>query len=196
MSCRSKEEEHSAEMSTKTISLSLFLFTALTLTHAAFVNYRSGAAKLQPQYRTDTGQALLANQMAYLQTRKYPATEILQESYSSGAKGAGWKGITRSTWTGSGLCCGVFELLVCMKGSGTRRRMLKALTGPKNKLQLARQLGIDWKAVDGHIRKLVSYGLVSEVAVVGTCRLYAITQKGQCALDLVSEIPGCIDQTS
>lgn len=73
---------------------------------------------------------------------------------------------------------------------------MKALTRPKNKLQLARQLGIDWKAVDGHMSKLVSYGLVSEVAVVGTCRLYAITQKGQCALDLVSEIPGCIDQTS
>ncbi len=172
-------------MITKTISLALFLFTALTLTHAAFVNYRSGAAEIQPKFRSDTGPMLLANQMAYLQARKYPAT-ILLESY---AIGPAWRGLTRQAWTGSGLCCGVFELLACMKGSGTRRRLLKSLAQPKNKLQLARELGIDWKAVDGHMRKLANYDLVCEAAVVGTCRLYSITQKGRCALRLLDEIP-------
>lgn len=179
-------------MSTKTISLSLFLFTALTLTHAAFVNYRSGAAEIQPQFRTDTGPMLLANQMAYLQTRKYAAAELLVENF---ARGPAWKGTTRLTWTGSSLCCGVFELLVCMKGSGTRRILLKSLAEPKNKLQLARELGIDWKAVDGHMRKLAIYGLVTEAAVVGTCRLYAITQKGKCALRLLGEMPDCNECT-
>jgi hypothetical protein len=37
----------------KTLSIALFFFTALTLTHAGFVNYRSGAAETQePRFRT------------------------------------------------------------------------------------------------------------------------------------------------
>ncbi|MCI0561692.1 MAG: hypothetical protein MN733_24650, partial [Nitrososphaera sp.] len=169
-------------MSTKTLTVTLFLFTALTLTHAALVNYRSGAAEVQPQFRADPAKLLLANEMAYLQTRKFAAPELALENYRSGDRQSVWRGITRTIWTESGLCCGVFELLAKMKGAKTRTRILNALREPKNKLQLAHELGVDWKAVDGHVRKLLSYGLVSEVAVVGTCRLYAITQKGTRAL--------------
>jgi hypothetical protein len=68
--CCSEQEVYSAEMSTKTLSLALFLFTALTLTHAALVDYRSGAAEIQPQFRKAQDGNSTANQMFYLQARK------------------------------------------------------------------------------------------------------------------------------
>lgn len=174
------------EMSTKALSLALFLFTALTLTHAAFVNYRSGAAELQPQYRTDPGKLLLANQMMFLQARKIAAPQLAVESYAS-EKRAVWRGVTRNAWTERGLCCGVFELLVGMKGGRTRTAILRSLSRPKNKLQMAHELGIDWKAVDSHMRKLLAYALVLEWALVGTCRVYIITEKGRHALELLDQ---------
>ena len=60
------------------------------------------------------------------------------------------RGKTRNRWTGSGMCAGVYELLVQMKGGPTRARLLALLAEPKNKLQLANELGIDWKAVAKH----------------------------------------------
>lgn len=72
----------------------------------------------------------------------------------------------------------MFELLVKMKGGRTRTMLFRSLLEPKNKLQLSHELGIDWKAVDGHMTKLLKYSLVTEVVTAGTCRVYAITQKG------------------
>ena len=62
--------------------------------------------------------------------------------------------------------------------------LLRSLLEPKNKLQLSHELGIDWRAVDGHMTKLLEYTLVSAVVAAGTCRVYAITQKGMRALEL------------
>ena len=62
--------------------------------------------------------------------------------------------------------------------------LLRSLLEPKNKLQLSHELGIDWKAVHGHMTKLLEYSLVGEVVTAGTCRVYAITQKGMRALEL------------
>lgn len=168
-------------MSTKTLSLALFLFTALTLTHAALVDYRSGAAETQPQFRKADSNA--ANQMLYLQARKLAGAEITLDVGGNDRRSI-WRGAIKSRWTESGLCCGVFELLVRMKGGRTRMMLLRSLLEPKNKLQLAHELGIDWKAVDGHMTKLAQYSLVGEVVTVGTCKVYAITQKGRLALKL------------
>jgi predicted ArsR family transcriptional regulator len=74
-----------------------------------------------------------------------------------------------------------------MKGGRTRTNILRLLNEPRNKQQLSHELGIDWKAVDGHISKLVQYGLVAEVVTVGTCRVYAITQKGRMAMELAEK---------
>jgi hypothetical protein len=167
-------------MSTRTGSLALFLFTALTLTHAAFIDYRSGAAETQPQFRTT--QDKMAGQMLYLQARKLSGALNLDVGlYNSHGT---WRGVLRSKWTESGLCCGVFELLVKMKGGRTRTMLLRSLLEPKNKLQLSHELGIDWKAVDGHMTKLLQFSLVGEIVAAGTCRVYAITQKGMRALEL------------
>lgn len=173
-------------MSTKALSLALFLFTALTLTHAAFVNYRSGAAELQPQYRADPSKMILANQMMFLQARKMAGLQLALEG-SASEKRAIWRGVTKNTWTERGLCCGAFELLVNMKGGRTRTAILKSLARPKNKLQMAHELGIDWKAVDSHVRKLLAFGLVLEWALVGTCRVYVISEKGRQAVELLEQ---------
>lgn len=170
-------------MSTKTVSLALFLFTAMTLTHAALVDYRSGAAETQQQYRTT--QDKMSGQMFYLQARKTSGAVSLDIGIYSG-RGI-WRGIIRTKWTESGLCCGVFELLVRMKGGRTRIVILRSLLQPRNKLQLSHELGIDWKAVDGHMARLLQYSLVEEVVAAGTCRVYAITQKGRRALELAGK---------
>ncbi|HXV46647.1 MAG TPA: hypothetical protein VD736_08250 [Nitrososphaera sp.] len=171
-------------MSTKALSLSLFLFTAVTLTHAALVDYRSGAAETQSQFKSQDSKT--ASQMLYLQARKLAGAQLAFDIGTDDRRGV-WRGQTRSGWTENGLCCGVFELLVKMKGGRTRTNLLRLLNEPRNKLQLSHELDIDWKAVDGHITKLSQYGLVAEVVTVGTCRVYAITQKGRLALELADK---------
>lgn len=184
-------------MSTKSLSLAVVLFTALTLTHAAFVDYRSGAAETHPQFKTMHDNKIAAvNQMAYLQARKLAGAELVLDvgNKSDRRINTWWRGETRSKWIESGLCCGVFELLVKMKGGATRIALLKSLQVPKNKLQLSHELDIDWKAVDGHIAKLRQFNLVEETLTVGTCRIYSITQKGRRALELVDRWePGTIE---
>jgi hypothetical protein len=180
-------------MSTKSLSLAVFLFTAFTLTHAAFVDYRSGAAETQPQFRSMQDSKIAANQMIYLQARKMGGAEITLDVGGSDRRSV-WRGVTKSKWIESGLCCGVFELLVKMKGSATRTMLLRSLNEPKNKLQLSHELGIDWKAVDAHIAKLQQFSLVEEVLMVGTCKIYCMTQKGRRALDLIDGLnPGSIE---
>ena len=172
-------------MSTKSLSLAVFVFAAVTLTHAGFVDYRSGAAETQPQYRAVQDKTLDANQMLYLQARKLGGAELLLDV--GAPKRAFWKGLMKSRWTGRGLCCGVFELLMRMKGGETRLMILRSLQAPRNKLQLSHELGIDWKAVDNHIAKLLQFSLVQEVIAVGTCRVYSTTQKGRVALELAED---------
>jgi len=182
-------------MSTKSLSLAVFLFTAITLTHAAFVDYRSGAAETQPQFRTMQDNKIDANQMLYLQARKLGGAEIILDVGASDKRGI-WRGAIKSRWTESGLCCGVFELLVRMKGGRSRTMLLRSLLKPRNKLQLSHELGIDWKAVDGHIAKLLQFNLVAEIVTVGTCKVYSITQKGLHALELLDSLePGSLECT-
>jgi predicted transcriptional regulator len=129
---------------------------------------------------------MAANQMSYLQARKLAGAEITLDVGGNDRRGV-WRGVIKSKWTESGLCCGVFELLVRMKGGRTRTMLLRSLLEPKNKLQLSHVVGIDWKAVDAHISRLLQYSLVAEVMAVGTCRVYAITQKGRQALKLAEK---------
>ena len=111
--------------------------------------------------------------MQYLQTRKFGTETVALGS---------WRGDTRQKWTGTALCRGVFDLLVKMKGEPTRIRLLRMLSEPKHKLQLANGAGIYWKAVDRHMQRLPEYSLVDVVAVAGTCKIYLITEKGRRAL--------------
>lgn len=149
-------------------SVTIVLFTALTLTHAAFVDYRSSGE------RSDKS----PSQMPYLQNRKFGVEMSLWLEREP------WRGQVRQEWIRNGVCCGAYEILVKMKGGPTRIKLLKLLAEPRNKLQLANESGIDWKAVDRHVERMLQYGLVKVVAVAGTCTVYSITEKGTRALAL------------
>ena len=169
-------------MTTKTVALAVVL-VSLILTHAAFVDYRSWNASGR-RVAAPASEAAVLQQDGYLKERRYAGFDVCVSGSYRGA----WKGGTRSKWTELGLCNGVFELLVLMKGGLTRLLILDALANqPKNKLQLADQLAIDWKAVDRHIEKLLEYNLVQPYITVGTCTLFTITEKGKHALALAGE---------
>ena len=51
-------------------------------------------------------------------------------------------------------------------------------------------------AVDGDINKPLSYAFLAEAAMVGICKVYAITQKAIRALELVDRPPHGIEECS
>lgn len=74
-----------------------------------------------------------------------------------------------------------------MRGSATRIELLNAITErPKNKLQLAKELGVDWKTIDNHIDMLLKSGLVEEKMLIGTSRYYGATKDANKVLALLS----------
>ncbi|AFU59174.1 MAG: winged helix-turn-helix domain-containing protein [Nitrososphaera sp.] len=98
-----------------------------------------------------------------------------------------WRGKVRSTWSKQGYDYDTFKLLTRMRGSPMRIRLLNAInSSPKNKLQLAKELDVDWKTIDNHIEMLLHSRLVEERTVVGTARYYAITHDGIKVLSLLS----------
>lgn len=158
----------------RTMSIVVAVFMALTLTHAAFVDYRSGASGT----RVDDKQM---GSMQYLQARKFG----VESSFVMLGKDC-WRGRVRQMWTDSGLECSVFELLVRMRGGPTRTKLLRMLAEPKNKLQLANAAGIDWKAVD----RMLEHGLVQIVVVAGTCTMFMATEKGTRAISVLEKEQG------
>jgi len=75
-----------------------------------------------------------------------------------------------------------------MKGGATRIKVLNTLTTPKDRLQLAEELGVDWKTVDRHVQILNKYGFVREQAAYGTVRLYEVTPMGRMLLNLFDDL--------
>jgi hypothetical protein len=98
-----------------------------------------------------------------------------------------WRGKVRSAWSGQGYDYDTFKLVAKMRGSPIRIRLLNAVSdSPKNKLQLAKELEVDWKTIDNQVEMLLQSRLVEERAVVGTARYYALTQNGTKVLSLLS----------
>ncbi|MDA4123539.1 MAG: hypothetical protein OK456_10205, partial [Thaumarchaeota archaeon] len=99
-----------------------------------------------------------------------------------------WRGRMRSKWTGLGFDSEVFSLFVKMKGAKTRIRLLDALSIPKDRQQLAEELGLDWKSVDRHVMVLKKYGFLDEKLVYGRVRIYQLTPIGTSLLKLLEEL--------
>lgn len=105
-----------------------------------------------------------------------------------------WRGKVRSAWSRQGYDYDTFKLVAKMRGSPMRIRLLNAInSSPKNKLQLAKELGVDWKTINNHIEMLLQGRLVEERTVVGTTRYYAITHDGMKVLSLLSSGDNKID---
>jgi predicted transcriptional regulator len=99
-----------------------------------------------------------------------------------------WRGHVRSVWGQSRFSYDTFRLLVKMRGAQTRVRLMRSLNSPKNKLQLATALGIDWKAVDKHIQVLEKNGLIHSTSTSGTATFYEVTEKGKSLIQLLEQL--------
>ncbi len=99
-----------------------------------------------------------------------------------------WRGHVRSVWSKSRFSYDTFRLLVRMRGAQTRLRLMRSLSEPKNKLQLATALGVDWKVVDKHVQMLERNGLIHPTATKGTATFYELTDKGTRLLQVLEEL--------
>jgi hypothetical protein len=96
-----------------------------------------------------------------------------------------WRGRVRSAWSRQGYDYEMFRLVAKMRGGPTRVKLLNLIDTPKNKLQLAKELGVDWKTIDNHIATLTQNKLAEEKGIVGTARYYVITENGRRVLSLL-----------
>lgn len=97
-----------------------------------------------------------------------------------------WRGRIRSIWTKQGYDYDIFKLVARMKGSHMRIRLLGLVDLPKNKMQLAKELGVDWKTIDNHVDVLIRNGLIEELAHVGNSKYYVLSEHGKRVLSLLS----------
>lgn len=81
----------------------------------------------------------------------------------------------------------VFELILNMKGGKNRVLLLKELSKPKDRLQLAKTLGLDWKTIDYHIDLLLKRGLIHEDFAYGNVKLFELTDIGRIVLNTLEE---------
>lgn len=99
-----------------------------------------------------------------------------------------WRGKVRSAWCKQGYDYDTFRLMARMKGSPIRVKLLSNVATAKNRLQLAKELNVDWKTIDNHIELLARNGLIEEKTIVGTYRYYVITEHGRRILALLSAL--------
>lgn len=94
-----------------------------------------------------------------------------------------WKGRTRTIWRKYGY--DMFSLLAKMRGSNTRVRILHSLSIAKTRLQLANELGLDWKAISRHTDVLIKHNLIEEVGKIRNAKYLIITYQGEELLELL-----------
>ena len=82
----------------------------------------------------------------------------------------------------------VYDLMIGMRGSGSRLSLLQNMESPRHRLELSELTGIDWKEVDRQISILEKYGLVKVYAQSGTVILYQATEHGKLLLNMVAEL--------
>jgi DNA-binding transcriptional ArsR family regulator len=82
----------------------------------------------------------------------------------------------------------VYDLMIGMRGGGSRVSLLQNMDSPKHRLELSELTGIDWKEVDRQLAVLEKYGLVKVYAQSGTVKLYQVTEQGKLLLGLIEEL--------
>jgi DNA-binding transcriptional ArsR family regulator len=99
-----------------------------------------------------------------------------------------WRGKVKSRWENLGFDSGIFDLFMRMKGAKTRFNLIDALSAPKDRLQLAKELHLDWKAVEFHVTRLNKLGIVSEERAYGKVKMYRLTSYGEDLLQLLKDV--------
>jgi hypothetical protein len=96
-----------------------------------------------------------------------------------------WRGSIRKIFQKRGFEYEHFELMVKMRGSDTRKKILTTLTIPKNRKQISEELGLDWKVIDRHVKAMIKHQLVTEMVQVGNATYYVRSEKGTKFLETV-----------
>jgi DNA-binding transcriptional ArsR family regulator len=94
----------------------------------------------------------------------------------------------KSTFAKLGFGGDVYDLMIGMRGAGSRVSLLQNMESPRHRLELSELTGIDWKEVDRQLSVLEKYGLVKVYAQSGTVKLYQVTEQGKLLLNLVAEL--------
>ncbi|MCS7139023.1 MAG: hypothetical protein NZ873_03115 [Crenarchaeota archaeon] len=81
-----------------------------------------------------------------------------------------------------------FRIIHEYEGRGTRLNLLRSLSSPKDRAQLANELGLDWKTIDRQIQILNKYGFVREQATYGRIKVYELTPLGLILLRLIHDL--------
>jgi DNA-binding transcriptional ArsR family regulator len=82
----------------------------------------------------------------------------------------------------------VYDLMIGMRGGGSRVSLLQNMESPKHRHELSELTGIDWKEVDRQLAVLEKYGLVKVYAQSGSVKLYQVTEQGKLLLGLIAEL--------
>jgi hypothetical protein len=94
----------------------------------------------------------------------------------------------RRVWRQSGFSEDVYDLMVRMRGAGSRLAILQYLDAPRHRMELSQLSGLDWKEVDRETGLLERYGLISVYAESGSVKLYKLTEQGRMLLKLMKEL--------
>jgi DNA-binding transcriptional ArsR family regulator len=94
----------------------------------------------------------------------------------------------KSAFAKMGFGSDVFDLMMGMRGAGSRVSLLQNMESPKHRLELSELTGIDWKEVDRQLSVMERYGLVKVQAQSGTVKLYQVTEQGRLLLKLLEEL--------
>ena len=94
----------------------------------------------------------------------------------------------KSLFAKMGFGVDIYDLMVGMRGAGSRVSLLQSMEAPRHRLELSEITGIDWKEVDRQLSILEKYGLVKVHAQSGTVKLYQMTEQGKLLLNLIEEL--------
>ena len=94
---------------------------------------------------------------------------------------------TKAQWARLGIDKDLFKLLTQMKGSTTRTLLLKSLSVPKDRSQLAKDLSLDWSTIDYQIEVLLKHKLVTEKSNYGQVRVYELSPLGMTLLKVLED---------
>jgi DNA-binding transcriptional ArsR family regulator len=97
------------------------------------------------------------------------------------------KGISRK-WRELGFDKEVFQLMINMRGAKSRLTLLNYLGEPRQRAELSKLSGLDWKEVDREIDLLKRFGLITLYAESGSVKLYKLSEQGRLMLKLIVEL--------
>jgi len=91
-------------------------------------------------------------------------------------------------WRKLGFDKEVFHLMINMRGAKSRLTLLNYLGEPRQRAELSKLSGLDWKEVDREIDLLQRFGLITLYAQSGSVKLYKLSEQGKLMLELITEL--------